>query len=159
MFRQSLRSLPAVAVLGGVVLLAASGGAVAGTMITGAQIKNGTVASPDLKDGGVTSLDLKDKTVKPADLAPATVQSLQRVGGYQRVNAQVQVAPADNGQVAAQCPSGTQVLGVAAHWVTSFAAAQTLINPANTVGISFATNNLATPDTLVVDVTCGRVVA
>ncbi|WP_193611680.1 hypothetical protein [Nocardioides lijunqiniae] len=144
---QLVRSTPAALLLCGAVLLAGSGGAVAGSMITGAQIKNGTV----------TSADLKNKTVKPSDLSPATTRKLQRVGAYQRVTQSVVVAPGDNGQIAAQCAPGSMVLGVAAHWQLSFAGPQTLINPANTVGMAYGINNAGANDTLIVDVTCGRV--
>ena len=143
---QVLRSTPAAVVLCGAVLLSASGGAVAGSMVTGAQIKNGTV----------TSADLKNRSVKPADLSPTTTRRLQRVGAYERITKQAVVA-GDNGQIAAPCAAGSMVLGVAAHWQLSFAGPQTVINEANTVGMSFGTNNSGANDTLIVDVTCGRV--
>ena len=62
-----LRSLPAAALLGGALLLASTGGAVAGSMITGAQIKDGTVSSADVKN----------KTLQVGDLAPATLAKLR----------------------------------------------------------------------------------
>jgi hypothetical protein len=58
-------------VLAGVtaVVVAASSGAVAATVITGTQIKNGTITSADLKDGTVASVDIKNGGVKQADVA------------------------------------------------------------------------------------------
>ncbi|WP_134739278.1 hypothetical protein [Nocardioides sp. 503] len=144
---QLVRSTPAALLLCGAVLLAGSGGAVAGSMITGAQIKDGTV----------TSADVKNKTVKPADLSPTATRKLQRVGAFQRITKQAVVAPGDNGQIAAACAAGSMVLGVASHWQLSFAGPQTLLNTAGTIGMAFGSNNTGANDTLIVDVTCGRV--
>jgi hypothetical protein len=48
---------------GAVALVLAGGSATAGSLVTGAQIKNGTV----------TTKDVKDKSLKPADFAPGTL--------------------------------------------------------------------------------------
>jgi hypothetical protein len=65
------RSTPAVLLLTVALLATASGGAVAGTLITGTQIKDGTVSTKDVKD----------RTLKVQDLAPATVDSLAGARG------------------------------------------------------------------------------
>ena len=69
--KRTCRHQRSVGVLGlGVVallmVLSSTGGAVAGALITGRQIKDGTV----------TSQDIRNKTLKKADLAPATLKSL-----------------------------------------------------------------------------------
>ncbi|SDC39977.1 collagen-like triple helix repeat-containing protein [Nocardioides lianchengensis] len=64
------RRLPAVVALSVAALLLTSGGAVAGTLITGAQIKDGTV----------TTKDVKDRSLRTADLSRATVQQLRTPG-------------------------------------------------------------------------------
>lgn len=57
------------------VLVAASSGAVAATVITGSQIKNGTITSADLKDGTVASVDVKNRTIGQGDVAGGYVAS------------------------------------------------------------------------------------
>ncbi|GAA5140798.1 hypothetical protein GCM10023340_01520 [Nocardioides marinquilinus] len=56
----SPRWRPAVAavVLLGTVLVAGAGGAVAGSMVTGAQIRNGTVTGADVRDRSLGTVDL-----------------------------------------------------------------------------------------------------
>ncbi|WP_134740612.1 hypothetical protein [Nocardioides sp. 503] len=56
-----------LALAAGALLLSAGGGAVAGTMVTGAQIKDNTVASADVRN----------KSLRTKDLAPATVTQLK----------------------------------------------------------------------------------
>lgn len=63
-------SPPLIAILAVVTLVAVlvgSGGAVAGSLITGKKIKDGTVSTKDVKDG----------SLQTADLAPATVAGLK----------------------------------------------------------------------------------
>lgn len=55
------RSPLALAVLVAALLLGTTGGAVAGAMITGSQIKDGTVASADIKNGSLSRADLIDE--------------------------------------------------------------------------------------------------
>lgn len=65
---RSIRSLPAALLAAVVLLVAIAGGATAAKMITGKQIKNGTVTTHDLKNNNVTSNDLKNGTVRFGDL-------------------------------------------------------------------------------------------
>ena len=78
-----LRLLPTLLLVVVVALVSAAGTATAAKLITGKQIKNGTITSVDLKDGtvtgtdlrngGVTGTDLRDGSVTGPDLAPAAV--------------------------------------------------------------------------------------
>jgi formylmethanofuran dehydrogenase subunit D len=56
-------------------LLVGGGAAVAAKMITGKQIKNGTVTTKDVKNNNLTSKDLKNGTVSSKDLKNGTVSS------------------------------------------------------------------------------------
>lgn len=53
----------ALAFLAVALLLGAGGGAVAGAMITGSQIKDGTVTTADIKNGSLTKADLLDEPI------------------------------------------------------------------------------------------------
>jgi hypothetical protein len=58
-----------------VVLIVTAGTATAAALITGADIKNNTVASKDLKNNNVASKDLKDGSVSSADLKNNNIAS------------------------------------------------------------------------------------
>jgi len=51
------------------VIVASSGGALAATLITGANIKNGTVKSIDIANNSLLGADIKDGTIRGADVA------------------------------------------------------------------------------------------
>ena len=68
------RSAPAVLIASGALLVAATGGAVAGSLVTSADIKDNTIKSVDVRNG----------TLKRADLSSGTVRSLK--GAYGRVS-------------------------------------------------------------------------
>ncbi len=65
------RFAPTLVVAATCLVLGSTGGAVAGTMITGKQIKNNTI----------TSADIKNKTIKTKDLANGTVKRLKGATG------------------------------------------------------------------------------
>lgn len=58
----------ALAVLVAALLLGSTGGAVAGALITGAQIKNETVTGVDIKNGSLGSVDIKNEGLLGADV-------------------------------------------------------------------------------------------
>jgi hypothetical protein len=58
-----LRTVPVVAIACGALFLSASGGAVAGSLITGKQIKDSTITSKDIKNGSLTTQDLSNASV------------------------------------------------------------------------------------------------
>lgn len=55
------------------VAIGAGTGAVAATLITGAQIKDNTVASVDVKDETLKSVDVKNGTLRKGDFAPGVL--------------------------------------------------------------------------------------
>jgi hypothetical protein len=98
----------------GCLLLGSTGGAVAGALITGKQIK----------DGSLTGKDVKDKSLGSAQLAPATLAQLTGPAGqpgaagapgqpgYQRVeSSQVTLAGGASQTYHLTCPAGTTSLG------------------------------------------------
>lgn len=73
----SARSHPVLLVAAIVVALTAagSGGAVAGALITGKQIKNESVTGADLKNGTVGSADIADRSLGSQDVADGSLGS------------------------------------------------------------------------------------
>ncbi len=68
------RTLPLVLIAAIALVLSFSGGAVAGKLITGKQIKDNTVSTKDIKNGSLQSLDL----------SASTIAELQRAGDLVR---------------------------------------------------------------------------
>lgn len=128
--------LPA-ALLVGAVVVAGAGGAVAGSMITGAQIKDGTI------------------TLK--DIAPGTRDQLTGVFGMTRVRRDSgSVADGENGVVTAKCPPGREVLGATGFWGNQHTVAE--VYPVNATSASsyaaFSTNVSGSADTLYLTIVC-----
>ena len=72
--RLAARTGPAgLAALVAVAVLGSAGGAVAGTMITGAQVKNGSLTGRDLRDGSVAGVDVGDGSVTGADVGDGSL--------------------------------------------------------------------------------------
>ena len=72
----------AAVAVGAVVLVGFSSmGAVAGTMITGAQIKDQSVRSNDIATGGVGTSEVRDASILTRDLSQATIDSLKGATG------------------------------------------------------------------------------
>jgi hypothetical protein len=65
-----------------VVAVSAGGGAVAQTLITGQQIKDGTVTGADLKNGTIRSADVGDGSVTGTDVKNGSIASADVAGGY-----------------------------------------------------------------------------
>lgn len=63
------------------VLAAGTGGAVAGRLVTSAQIKDNTVASVDLKDGSATGADVKNGSLTGADVKNGSLTGADVAGG------------------------------------------------------------------------------
>jgi len=80
----SKSGIAAVAVATGLVLTAGTGGAVAGAMITGKQIKNNTVTTKDIKNNSLTGADVADGSLAGADVADGSLEStdLSRAARY-----------------------------------------------------------------------------
>ena len=72
----------AAVAVGAVVLVGFSSmGAVAGTMITGAQIKDQTIRSNDIATGGVGTSEVRDASILTRDLSQATIDALKGATG------------------------------------------------------------------------------
>ena len=72
----------AAVAVGAIVLVGFSSmGAVAGTMITGAQIKDQSIRSNDIATGGVGSSEVRDASILTRDLSQATIDSLKGATG------------------------------------------------------------------------------
>jgi hypothetical protein len=66
-----IRSLkPATVIASLALLLSLSGTAVAGALITGANVKNGSLSGLDVKDGSLGTSDIKDGSLLPKDFKP-----------------------------------------------------------------------------------------
>lgn len=88
------RSIALVAALALLALGVFTGGAVAGGLITGQQIKNGSIGPKDLGKGSVTSKAVKNGTLKAEDLAPGTRAQL---AGSAPVRLQTEATPPSGG--------------------------------------------------------------
>ncbi len=87
-------------VAGAALIVAASGSAIAATLITGSSIKNGSVSGLDIKNSSLTGADVKNGSLTPADLNSSAKGALVGKAGP--------AGPAGAaGQVGAVGPSGT----------------------------------------------------
>jgi len=160
------RGLPAIAIAGVLVVAAATSGATAALVITGNDIKNGTVTTKDIKNDNLKSKDIKNGTLKTADFDDDTVDDLTGpagpagtpgVSGYQLVNASVPIAAGAGATVEASCPAGKKVLSAAAHMTASFDGTAVDIDAGTTKATAKAWNYEAAADTLSLDLICATV--
>ncbi|WP_134764491.1 hypothetical protein [Nocardioides sp. 1609] len=164
-----VRVLPAAAVLAAVVAVSASTGAVAGALITGADIKNGSVASADIKNKSITGKDVKNRALTAADLSAATIAKLKGgsgpagpigpsgISGLERVENTKNISAGTGGNVVVACPAGTKVLGIAADWTASVEGTSTWISSSLDSGIAYGMNNTGSTKTLRATATCAVV--
>lgn len=127
----------AALVLGAAVVVSSTGGAVAGSLITGKQIKNGSV----------TGKDIKDQSLKTVDLSTDTVTALQGQTGapgapglsaLQVITVTKPGIPVgENGNVRIDCPVGTALLSADAEWIYRTEAIQ-IGRPAANLRAAFA---------------------
>jgi hypothetical protein len=164
------RSIPTIAIAGVLVVAAATSGATAALVITGNDIKNGTVTTKDIKNNNLTSKDIKNGTLKTKDLKSSAVEDLKGatgpagpagapgVSGYQIVTAATPIAAEGDASVAASCPTGKRVLSAAASMSNSYDGTAVDINPAGTAATAYAYNfSTTTAETLTIDVVCAVV--
>lgn len=143
------RSAPALLLLAGALVLGASGGAVAGAMVTGAQIKDGTVTGADVKNGSIGSKD-----ITPG--AKQTFFQPSAVSGYEVVKDQVTVAGSSQGSIKVSCPEGKDVVGAGSFWGQTSVAPQTYPatgDPTDTF-VAEGLNPIATDNLLVLTIYC-----
>jgi hypothetical protein len=91
---------PAVVIASLALLLSLTGTAVAGALITGAQIQNNTVGSLDLMNNRVKSVDLEDNGIKSIDVMNGQLRAVDFAPG--------QLQPGPAGPAGAAGPAGPQ---------------------------------------------------
>ena len=72
-----------VAALLAVIVLGGAASAAAGGLITGAQIKDGTIRSRDLTNGGLTGADVRDGSLSVSHFDPDSIRGPQGADGPQ----------------------------------------------------------------------------
>lgn len=125
------RPSPAMVVAIVALIAGVSGGATAATLITGAQIKDGSVTGKDIKNGSITRRDLAPGTARgtqgpqgqqgpqgfqgsqgPAGIqGPPGLRGLSGVLGAHRVSIVSAFDSTDEKTVVASCPLGEVVIG------------------------------------------------
>ena len=157
--RKNVPASLAALVLAGAVLVAATGGAVAGSLITGAQIENGSLTGKDVKDGSLKTADLAAKT-RTALTGPAGAQGTPEtpgLSGIETVSASLtSVASGAEGSLSKSCPAGKQALGAAAFWDDSSDAVQFVIG-SGTGATAYYDNETGGTDDLNLQVRCATV--
>lgn len=145
--------LPVLLIAALCLVLGSTGGAVAGRMVTGKQIKNNSV----------TSLDIKNRTLGTQDLAPSVQAALAKdpragkVSSYRVVSARYEFAANSEGAASVDCPAGTRVLGASGFWEDSNEAVAIVIDTQGTF-VAVYTSGIRSADVLVARATCGAVV-
>ena len=156
--RISVPASVAAIVLAGVVAVSATTGAVAGSLVTGAQVANGSLTGKDVKDGSLKTADLAAKTrtaltgppgptgaVGPA--GPPGVNTLRVVTRFASVPANTPTT------VSAECPTGQKATG-GAGWLFN-AQAPALFVLTDNLGQGIAsTPGSSSPDQLIARVIC-----
>lgn len=115
------RSTPALVLLAGALVFGASGGAVAGAMITGAQIKNGTITGADIKNGTIGSKKITFG-------ARSTFLQASPVSGYEVLSRRQSVAGSAPGIIQVSCPGDKVITGAGAFWEETSVAPQVYPN-------------------------------
>jgi hypothetical protein len=164
--KRFLPSTTAAALLAAALFVSATGGAVAGSMITGKQIKDGSVTGKDLKDKSLSATELSDATLSslhgaagPAGTPGAAGQAgAAGVSGYLVVTATDSATSNSEGMSAtATCTGGRKPLGAVADFERRFADAPVLTPVGDNAIKAFGINDNGGPDTLTLTVFCALV--
>ena len=163
-------NLPSLALLGGVLLLGSTSGAVGGALIS----------TDDIGTGAVTSAKVQDDTLSVGDLSPVARRALQGprgqkgargphgragtdgvngtngVSGLQWSWQYVDVPAHTAGQVEAHCPDGKKATGGTAWWGTSPDPVQLFIPPSLESGTAYSVG-VPVADTLNIRLICATV--
>lgn len=78
---RTIRLVPALLLAIAVVVVAVAGSASAAKLITGKQVKNGSIASIDVTNANLTGVDVKDGSLRRADLRAASRTSIVAAPG------------------------------------------------------------------------------
>jgi hypothetical protein len=133
----------ATVLLGAALFVSATGGAVAGSVITGKQIKNGTVTTKDIKDQSLLTGDLSADTVTAltgqtgATGAPGA-PGAPGLSALQVITVtKTGIAVGENDLVRIDCPIGTALLSADAEWIYRTEAIQ-VGRPSANLRVAFA---------------------
>lgn len=141
-------SAPVLAIATACLLLGSTGGAVAGRMITGQQIKNGTV----------TTKDVKDRSLRTRDLTPAAISAIRGqhdLSGTRLVSSTVTVPSGTSTSISQVCPASMTVLSAAGSWELHHDALQITYSP-DLSGATAATPGVGGVDNLTIQLVCTK---
>ncbi len=171
------RSLPVILLATGALFLATAGGAVAGKLITGAQIKDNTVTSADIKNRTLGLTDISSSAqaalagrtgpAGPAGAAgpagpagatgPAGTNGSNGVSNWQRLTFTSVVIPSNqNGTVQGSCPPGKKLTGAAIEWANQFSGAGIRVVSDGTA-VGRGSNQMWFDDSLILTIFCAAV--
>jgi hypothetical protein len=157
--RSTVSISTAALVLAGAVLVSATGGAVAGSLITSADVKNGSLTGKDVKDGSLKTADLAagTRTTLTGPAGAPGAAGAPGLSGIVTVTAHLySVAPGAEGTLAKTCPEGKAALSAAAYWDDSSDAVQVVIGSGGGATAYFE-NNTGGEDDLGLQVRCALV--
>jgi hypothetical protein len=113
----------AAVLLAGALFASATGGAVAGSLITGKQIKDGSVTGKDLKDKSVAASDLAADARVPGPAGPVGLTGPPGPSGVNTLQlvdkASALTNPNTPVSVLASCPAGQKATGGVGFWFAS----------------------------------------
>lgn len=138
------RNFPSIVLMACVLAFTAGGGAIAGTLITGQQIMDGTVGSRDIKNGTVKRNDLASDVVAdllgpagatgptgpagpvgptgpagiPGATGPAGPKGTPGLAGLVQVAQEKSVSANLSTSISATCPAGKVLLSAASSWIS-----------------------------------------
>jgi hypothetical protein len=141
------RALPVLGIAVACLLVGSAGGAVAGRLVT----------SADIKDGTVRSADLQNHSVQPIDLGKKTTARLGTVTGYKvkKVTGDL-VANGDQDGFGVSCPRGRVLLGASGYWLNDDRAPQVYQVDADTAAILGTNRWSGGEDSLTLIVACAK---
>ena len=160
------------------IALSAAGGAVAGAMVTGAQIKNGTVTTKDVKDGTLKTKDLSGKArtqlkgargpagpegpAGPKGATGATgpkgstgATGAAGVSGWVRLVANQSIPSGGDESVSKSCSGSRKLLGATAHLTTAVHPVTVFFND-DTTAVAYV-DNAPSGTTLRLQIICANV--
>ena len=151
------RTTPVLVLLAAALVVGASGGAVAGAMITGAQIKNNTVTTSDIKNGSLSAKDLSSaaRTSLKGKTGP---QGPAGLAGLEVVESGTLLGSGEDGYASAACPAGKRPISVTGDWLGGNQPTGTRLGETlGGSGYAYGINTSVANDTLRVQVLCASV--
>jgi len=151
------RSISVVAIATGALLLAASTGAVAGSLVTSAQIKDNTIRSVDVKNGTLKLSDISAgaKTHLQGQTGAPGAPGTPGVSGRVLVTADSSIGANGSGYTGVDCPAGTVVLGGGGEFLSSNQGVQVRLENARVYALG--KNDLGSAQTLRAYAICANV--